>query len=188
MGFEVTGLEILTPMLNWAQQKSSGLKIHWVEGDCRTFDLSTAFDLIIMGGNAFQAMLNAQDQRQLFERVKNHLSGNGQFAFNTRTLNALRQESQTQSFWHCFTDPQDRQVDVYGHVQFDEVRKVATYYTERRSPDDTTRSQICLKFTSYAELKNLIEDCGFSVLEVWGSADKKPYTDVSESMYFVCGL
>src|SRR5688500_12257129 len=84
LGFAVTGLDIVSGMLELARSKSTGLPTRWVEGDARTFDLGEQFRLIFITGNAFQAFLTRADQEALLERVRAHLHDDGLFAFETR--------------------------------------------------------------------------------------------------------
>jgi len=76
------------------------------------------------------------------------------------------------SFGNNFTDPRGSKIDVYGYVEFDDAHNVGTYTTERRGPDTTTRTKISLKFTSFLELKRVMESCGLKVVEIWGSGIK----------------
>jgi len=185
-GLQVVGLDISSPMLYLAQQKSKDLSIRWVLGDCRNSSLCQLFDLIIMGGNAFQALLTKHDQYLLFRNIKAHLAPHGLFAFNLRTSIAVNHESKTLAYWHSFPDQQGSLVDVYGCCSFDEEANIGTYTTERRGMKQVTQSQISLKFTSLEELKSMLKESGLEIIEAWGSAEREPLTSESESMYLIC--
>lgn len=62
-GWRCTGIDKNGSMLAEAQQKTKNLKldITYVKQDMRYFNVNQTFDLITMGGNAFQALLNEQD-------------------------------------------------------------------------------------------------------------------------------
>lgn len=53
-GMDVSGVDIMPEMLQKAKQKSEGLNINWIEGDCRNFKLENNFDLVLMTAYAFQ--------------------------------------------------------------------------------------------------------------------------------------
>ena len=55
------GIDLSEEMLTLAKAKDKLSRVQWTHGDCRDFNLPQRFDLIIMGGNAFQAMLTDQD-------------------------------------------------------------------------------------------------------------------------------
>src|ERR1700722_6502823 len=57
-GLEVVGIAASESMLELARHKSADRSIKWVQGDICDFQLKLKFDLIIMAGNAFQALLS----------------------------------------------------------------------------------------------------------------------------------
>ena len=69
-GFAVTGLDVVSGMLELARNKSAGLPVRWVEGDARSFDLGERFRLVFLTGNAFQLFLTNADQEALLGRVR----------------------------------------------------------------------------------------------------------------------
>ncbi len=61
-GVEITGLDVSRPMLERARRKSSaeGLRIEWIEQDCRTMRLPKTFALAFSATNAMQHLLDLE--------------------------------------------------------------------------------------------------------------------------------
>lgn len=131
-GFNVVGLDASKPMLTLAREKSKKLPIKWIQGDIRNFQLNETFDLILMAGNAFQALLSEEDQIQMLNCVRKHLKPSGLFVFNTRNPqeNDFRTENEFE-LWHDFQDQHGGDVQVYGKQQSDPSHPIVTYVTKR---------------------------------------------------------
>ena len=63
-GLNVTGVDMMLPMLERARQLSAHLAISWVHADCRTLTLPQRFKLAVMTGHAFQNLLVVPLRRQ----------------------------------------------------------------------------------------------------------------------------
>jgi len=82
-GRKVTGVDLSGPMLDHARTKAGAGAVTWVQADIRTFQATQRFGLILLTGNAVQAMLTDSDQEALFASVRAHLTPGGLFAFDT---------------------------------------------------------------------------------------------------------
>ncbi len=186
-GLKVVGLDASLPMLTLASKKSQGLPIEWVQGDIRNFHLDQTFDLILMAGNTFQALLTEAEQLQMLACVRKHLKPSGLFVFNTRNP----RESDTHSthefeYWHSFQDPIGDEVKVYGKQEVDPSQQIVTYTTQRVWNNKETVTQIRLRFTFYDELMRLLEQAGFEVTAVYGDDKKIPFHKDSPSIIPIC--
>jgi ubiquinone/menaquinone biosynthesis C-methylase UbiE len=77
-GFEVTGFDLSSAMLDDAREKSAGMSnLHWVQGDMRSFELGETFGLVIIPGHSFQNILTATDQFACLESIRRHLVPGG---------------------------------------------------------------------------------------------------------------
>lgn len=186
-GLNVVGLDASGPMLNLARKKAKGLSIQWIQGDMCAFHLSKTFDLIIIGGNAFQALVSEEDQKRALKCIREHLKPTGLLAFNTRNPQASDFKTSTEfEFWHSFQDSQGENVEVYGKQEADVSRQIVTYVTKRVWKDRETNTSLQLRFTSYQQLKNLLGQTGFEVCEVFGTDQKEPFLHNSPSILPVC--
>lgn len=186
-GLKVVGLDATENMLTLARSKSKELSIQWIQGDMRDFHLSKTFDLIVMAGNAFQALVSEEDQKRALGCIRKHLKPSGLFAFNTR--NPQESDFKTTSefeVWHSFQDDQGEIVDVYGKQEADSSRQIVTYVTKRVWEDRETITSLQLRFTSYQQLKKLLDQTGFEVCKVFGDDQKSPFHQNSPSILPVC--
>jgi ubiquinone/menaquinone biosynthesis C-methylase UbiE len=70
-GYQVTGLDISSPMLDVARSKSiNNPNITGVEGDMRSFDLGRTFGLIIIPGHSFQNILTPSGQVSCIDSIR----------------------------------------------------------------------------------------------------------------------
>jgi SAM-dependent methyltransferase len=188
-GFNVTGLDASKTMLDLARQKSEGLSIKWIQGDIREFDLNQTFDLVVMTGNSFQALLTTGDQLSMLACAKKHLKLGGVFAFNTR--NPSEEDLKTTDefeWWHDFQDGNDEPVHVYGKQDYNPGMQTVIFTTKRVWPSHETIRTIQLRFTAYDELMHLLEQAGFLVTDVYGDFEKGPFTNTSLSIMPTCRL
>jgi len=188
-GLKVIGLDASEPMLALAGEKSKEFSIKWIQGDIRDFHLNETFDLILMGGNAFQALLSESDQMQMLDCVRRHLRPSGLFVFNTR--NPQEKDFKTTSefeFWHDFQDPQGDEVKVYGKQEVDPTHPIVKYTTKRVWKNKETATTIQLRFTPYDQLMELLAQAGFEVCEVFGDDKRNLFHKVSLSIIPICRL
>lgn len=186
-GLKVVGLDASKPMLTLARSKSADVSIEWIQDDIRDFQLEKTFDLIILAGNAFQALLSESDQLQMLDCVRKHLKPSGLFVFNTR--NPQGSDFKTTSefeFWHGFKDQQDDDVQVYGKQKSDPSHQIVTYTTKRMWTDKETLTTIQLRFTPYDQLMQLLVQGGFEAKKVYGDDKKNSFHKGSSSMIVVC--
>src|SRR5215469_2012284 len=83
-GTEIVGLDLTPSMLAQARTKAeaAGVKIEFVEGDCRSFELERKFALIFMAFNSMQHLHDYESLAALFRNVRKHLAEAGRFVFD----------------------------------------------------------------------------------------------------------
>ena len=132
-GAAVTGVDPARAMLEIARAKPGAERVQWVEGDARRLDLGQRFELIVMTGHAFQAMLTDQDRASALAAVARHLAPGGRFIFDSR--NPARREWKR---WHPdlsqrgIDDPELGPVTAWDDVDWDEKSGVLAYRTSYR--------------------------------------------------------
>ena len=83
-GHEVTGVDPSPAMLEMARRKSHGHQIEWVESFAQSYQSGTRFDLIVMTGHAFQALLDDPDIMATLGVMRRHLKQTGRVVFESR--------------------------------------------------------------------------------------------------------
>jgi len=180
MGLAVTGVDIVAPMLERARTKAGDLPIRWIEADARHLALDRHFALATLTGHAFQSFLTDEDQAALFATARAHLEPGGLLAFDTRNRRPADIETDgTEGFWHSFTDPAGRKVDVSLIERWDPAREWLDCETIRRWRDGSVadqRKRIVIRYTDAATLRNKLEHAGFDVEAQYGNWDRTPVT------------
>ncbi len=186
-GSKVVGLDASAPMLALAREKSNELPIEWIQGDIRDFQLNETFDLILMAGNAFQALLSEEEQIQTLNCVRKHLKLSGLFVFNTRNPqgNDFKDVNEFE-FWHGFRDQYGDDVKVYEKQKLNLLQQIATYTTKRVWKSKETLTHVRLRFTPYDQLMKLLKKTGFEVSVMYGDDQKRPFHQDSPSILLVC--
>ncbi len=83
-GCEVVGADPAASMLGVARSRPGTETVDWVKSDGQSLRLARRFDLIVMTGHAFQALLSDADARAVLETAAHHLKPEGRFVFETR--------------------------------------------------------------------------------------------------------
>lgn len=164
-GHNVTGLDPSVSMLEVARKSPFGKQIKWVEGFSQGFQLQQKFDLIIMTGHAFQVLLDDDDVLKTFKMVKNHLTPNGVFSFESR--NPIIDWS---TLWH-----QDYVLEL-SNESVKISRRVLSYQDERlvfehyfKFDDETLVSKSDLRFMPQQKIAKLYSQAGLSLKDFIGN-------------------
>ena len=83
-GHRVVGVDPAPAMLEIARRKPHGKKGEWVCSSAQDFRTDRRFDLIVMTGNAYQALLTEQDALDTLLTMARHLAPDGRAVFETR--------------------------------------------------------------------------------------------------------
>lgn len=82
-GYSVTGVELSKDMLDYANSKvKENLKIKFINGDIRNFELNETYDLIICMFAVLGYVTKNEDINATFQKVKKHLNKGGLFIFD----------------------------------------------------------------------------------------------------------
>lgn len=83
-GHVVVGADPSPGMLAVARTKPNADSIRWIESDAQSLDLGETFDLIILTGHAFQALVEDADIQAAAAAMKRHLAQGGRVVFESR--------------------------------------------------------------------------------------------------------
>lgn len=192
-GLDVTGIDLARPMLEHARKKAEArnLNIRWVEADARSLDLGTQDRFIFITGNAFQAFLHRQDQEALFASVKQHLTPEAIFAFETRNPSGHDLTNQSEEeFDQTYISVEGYQVSVSSTQIYDPIAQIIYWTSYRRWNDGqherTKETHIACRFTYPQELEALLHCNGFQIIQQFGNWNKEPLSASSPSIISIC--
>ena len=197
-GFDVDGFDLNDGMLNRARKKIAEKpddiknKIQVWKDDLRNFKASKKYNLIIIPFASFLHLLTKEDRLQALASVKNAMADDGVFIvefFNpdlTRPENVLRFEG-----------------DRVKHIP-ETGETLARFYSQKFNREKKTMEVqyiydlvdsegiVRRKFNTmecayifYDDMKELVEETGFSIVQVYGGHDMSEFTEKSQTMIWV---
>ncbi|MGG0238446.1 class I SAM-dependent DNA methyltransferase [Bacillus rhizoplanae] len=199
-GFHVWGIDLSENMLNLLKEKlhttSSEFqnKIHLQQANMTNFNMNKNYDLILIPGIAYQALLNKEDQIECLKTVYKHLKANGEFIFNVfRPFKKLDETwIQPETLQWEKIDPQTGSTIQKSHIaKAIDVENQIIYpeYIFRITHVDGTkeelREQLSLKYYYYEQITDAIQSAGFTITEQYGNYDGCSIEEGSE-MIFIC--
>lgn len=192
-GVSVLGVDNSEYMLSVAQEKlldekeSVRNRVTLRLGDMRNFKPETAFPFIYIASSTFEHCLTTEDQRKCLKTVYDVLEKGGFFAFDISQPKNLKPEG---SWW---IDRRKREEDEVVRMIFSrlvpetEMAEVNLFFDVYRDGRSVERFYEYgqARISSKEEVKNMLEDVGFKMVEVYGDFDKTPYDLGSQRAIFV---
>lgn len=170
-GYKVTGLDYSDYELSIAKKEalSQKLKVNFIKGDARKFNLLVKFDLILNLFTAFGYGTKDED-RHIIQKVHKHLVKGGYFFTDLMSLPWLWRN------YLPFNKERAKNVVVDCYRSFDFLNNVNT---EKRVLTNKGKKKIYynhLHIYSLVELNELLSSEGLKVLKVWGTYKGDQYT------------
>lgn len=172
-GIAVTGVDPAAGSLEYAQTRPGALHVHWILGDASALPTDAA-DLVLMTGNAAQAVVDRVDWDTMLRRTRAALRPGGRLVFETRDPDRRAWEAWTR------TETLRRvQIDGVGSVEtwvelaavdLPLVRFRHTWVFE--SDGAVLTSDSTLRFRDRGEVENDLRRDGYVVEEVRGAPDR----------------
>ncbi len=185
-GIEITGLDISEPMLSYAKTKAEekGVDIEWVKADCRNFELSKKFNVILLPFNSICLLRDISSIESCLSRVKAHLKEDGRFiidVFNPNLKLLTRDPSKRYPVFE-FPDPGTGEtVVVTENNIYDastQINKVMWHYKIGNRAEEITE-ELDMRIFYPQELKEILQCNGFEIESVSGDYDESPFVSAS---------
>jgi len=173
LNYRVTGLEYNNALTYYCRTKAKkeNLDIDFIKGDMRNIPFESRFDFVLNFNHSFGYFDDAENAGVIKEVFKALKSG-GRFLIDLANKESMLREFEVQlRKWFKIKDKFylfRREFDVLTD-RFDTYIHVVGDTEEKR---DYVAS---IRYYSYPEMKRLLLDTGFKILEVYGSYEKKPY-------------
>ncbi|MDQ7824801.1 MAG: class I SAM-dependent methyltransferase [Candidatus Eremiobacteraeota bacterium] len=173
LGYKVTGLEYNDGLFYYCKTKAKKeqLDAEFVKGDMRKIPFEQKFDFVLNFNHSFGYFDDAENI-EVIKGVFKALKSGGRFLIDLASKESLlmgfdrqlrkwfKKKDRYYLLRREFDVLTDR-FDTYLHVVGDAIEK---------------RDYIAsIRYYSYPELKRILLDAGFRILEVYGSYDKTPY-------------
>jgi SAM-dependent methyltransferase len=175
------GLDPAAGMLAQARKRSD---IEWVLGDLTSVAWAHEFDLVVMTGHAFQALIEDQELRTSLAAIRLALTNNGRFAFETRNPLARAWERWTPENAVEVTGAEGATVRISTEVEtlFDGSVVSFTHTFSCPTWDQPQHSRSTLRFLDADLLSSFLAGAGLAIEKQFGDWDRQPLTDSSPEM------
>ena len=181
--FEVTGVDRSGPMLSVARTKAASLKVAHVpvfrEGDARTLDLATKFDVVMSMFAVISYMTANEDLMGVFRAARKHLNPGGLFIFDAWYGPAVLADRPTDRYKIVESDGERilrfvrPEIDPFRHI-------VNVHYRVLRIRDREVVEEIeemhPMRFLFPQEIISYLGSAGFRVLRIC------PFMRISENI------
>lgn len=192
-GVEIIGLDQSPSMLAHARRKAeaAGVRISWVDGDCRTFALDQEFALIFMAFNSMQHLQDAASLEALFANVRRHLVPGGRFildVFNP-SLAILTRDPNRRYFDREYEDPEGRgPITLEMTALYDDAAQVnrMKWCFSRPGEKDFRVEQLDVRCFFPQELNLLVRANGFTIEQKFGNFERKPFGSGDMKQIVIC--
>jgi SAM-dependent methyltransferase len=173
LNYKVTGLEYNNALMHYCRTKAKkeNLDAEFIKGDMRKIPFENKFDFVLSFNHSF-GYFDDPENIDVIRGVYKALKSGGRFlidlankesmlrGFDSQLRKWFRRQDKYYLLRREFDVLTDR-FDTYLHVVGDNIEK---------------RDYIAsIRYYSYPEMKGILLDAGFRILQVYGSYDKKPY-------------
>ncbi len=195
-GFEVTGVDNSTNMLNLAEQRlqQAGLaaRCTLVQQDMCSLHLDQMFRMAFIALGSFGHMITRKEQQQALRAIRNHLATGGRFILDISNADARYMENLSGQVLHQGTWQRDDGAFVSHFVSPASSTKkhlleLTHFYDVHRQgmPVQRTISRTQLYLFERGEMELLLEQAGFVVKEVYGEFNMGAFELESPRMIFL---
>lgn len=179
--FQVTGVDRTISYLDKArkQAKTEGLNIEFVDEDMRAFCREDDFDVVINMFTSFGYFEDAEDDRRVVENVYRSLKSGGKFLIEMEGKELLAGKFRERD-WN----------EINGFVILEE-RKILNNWDKIESrwiilkDDQQVEHKFVLRLYSAKEITFLLNQCGFSEVNVYGNLEGIDYDHRAERLVVV---
>ena len=191
-GIEITGLDIVPEMLEYARQKAEGLPIRWVEGDVRSFQLDQQFSLICATGGVFNMLLTRSDQEAMLAQIKKHLTPEGIFAIDVVVPQSdWMIDNKEEELWDTYDTEDGRTIQLSGTEHYDPIRQIKREVISRRwqtadGKSVTKSSTFDFRYIFPQEMEMLLYYNGFSIQHRYEDGKFEPPDMDTQSIFYIC--
>lgn len=183
LGYDVIGQDASAEMLMIASNKSS--KIRWICQNMADTELAAPADVIISTLDSINHLQSAKEMEKCFRSAARNLEKGGVFAFDVNTIYKHREILGSNTFvydvdgvycvWQNEFDPNDNGVDIELDLFFEDDEGV--YVRGYESFREVAVSE--------PELRRMLENSGFQIVEIWEYLTHSIPNDKSEKLMIV---
>ncbi len=171
------GIDPAEAMLRHARTRSD---IEWVLGEAASGTWDQEFDLVVMTGHAFQAIIDDEQIKASLAAIRSALTEQGRFIVETRNPMVRAWEKWMPDRVSEFLGPDGSLVRTWYEIDTvdgDVVTVTSTYTCSSWEQPRIARSS--LRFLDADTLSSFLFQAGLAIDEQFGDWDRQPLTDAS---------
>lgn len=180
-GAEVTAIDRSPALLAHARAKAeaSGIAVAFHDADFRNFDLARRYNLVLLGYNAFNHLLDFEALAACLACVHRHLSESGRFVIDSfnpdpalLAVNPLREQRILE-----YDDPRRGRVVMFERNAYDAANQInrITWLYRDQAGEIFAEDQLAMRIYFPKELDALLVLMGFAVEDKLGDYDGSPF-------------
>ena len=191
-GLEVTGVDIVRPMLDHARAKAeaAGVALDLVHGDMRGVHLGRRFAMILIAFNSMLHLASLDDFRALLASIRRHLTPDGVFIFDifNPSIAMLARDPDARVEVRRFDHPELGEVVVEATVEYDAATQVSrgAWYLSAAGRPDFRVIPLNMRSIFPQELPLLLSLGGLRVVERFGDWSRAPFTADAALQLVIC--
>jgi SAM-dependent methyltransferase len=191
-GFDVTGIDISSGMLNSAavDAAQAGVKMNFIKGDIRSFQLDKKFALIIFPFNSIAHLLDLKSLIACFNCVRKHLHSDGKFIFDffNPDINYFTRTQNVSYPVFEYPDPDSGEnVIVTENNYYDRATQINHVKWHYKIREREFTHDLDMRIFYPQELDALLIHNGFRIKK-FGDFNGSPFTSESPKQVYVCSI
>ncbi len=197
-GHSVHGIEIEAAMLERAQHKRDAMphlreQLTFHHGDALTVPLDEKFRLAVIPYNTFMHFTTPETQRALLKRLRGWVEQGGALAIDLPNAGEAFGAPDTEALTleRTFLEGESGHLVMQQSVsridRAEQLMQVTWIYDEIGDEGEVQRTvvPVLIRYFFLAELRLLLEVCGFQIDDVYGDFDLSPFEDGAPRMVVV---
>ena len=189
-GFHITGVDITPSMLEQAKRSAHEAKVEidFIQGDMRSLDLDTSFDLIFIPFNSIHHLYTNDDLFQCLKVVQKHLKDDGLFLFDCFNPNIeyiVESEKGKQDIAQ-YTTKDGRAILIKQTMNYErdtQINRIEWHYHINGDFDSVQNLDMRLYFPQ--ELDAYLVQGGFKIIHKFGSFEDEAFHSESNKQIFI---
>ena len=188
-GVEVTGIDLAPAMLEVARRRAEeagvGERLHLLEGDMRTFTVSTPVPLVTIPFRTFLHNLSEDDQHATLRAARRALRPGGRLALNVFNPDLAR-IARWMGKGPRYEEPFDAAGRVAAHHDYrPEGHLVTSRLRWRDEAGRVRRATLTLRYVFREEMAGLLAEAGFEVETLHGDFQGAAFREASPEMVWI---
>ncbi|MGE0790687.1 MAG: class I SAM-dependent methyltransferase [Sandaracinaceae bacterium] len=194
-GTDVTGVELLEPMIELAAQKAQarGVELTLALGDLRSFRLERTFALVLLPYNTLNHLTDEDDLERALASIRTHMDGASRLVIDTfqPSLAFLGADRTTPKPILRYRDPySEQEILIAEENHYDsakQINRVVWRETIAEVPDARV-DELRMRIFFPRELDALLTLSGFAIEHKHGDYDRRAFDAASPKQLLVCRL